>query len=73
MRDVAVVSFASAPNVRNAGAMNEVEMLMPVATEALEKSTLTLQQIGFTCSGSSDYLAGAPFSFVMAVDTWSGA
>ncbi len=47
--------------------------LMPVAAEALEKSTLTLQQIGFTCSGSSDYLAGAPFSFVMAVDTWSGA
>ena len=42
--------------------------LMPVAAEALEKSTLTLQQIGFTCSGSSDYLAGAPFSFVMAVD-----
>ncbi len=42
--------------------------LMPVAAEALEKSTLTLQQIGFTCSGSSDHLAGAPFSFVMAVD-----
>ena len=68
MRDVAVVSFAQAPNVRNAGAMNEVEILMPVAAEALEKSTLTLQEVGFTCSGSSDYLAGAPFSFVMAID-----
>ncbi len=68
MRDVAVVSFAQAPNVRNSGAMNEVEILMPVTAEALEQSTLTLQEIGFTCSGSSDYLAGAPFSFVMAID-----
>ncbi len=68
MRDVAVVSFAQAPNVRDAGAMNEVEILMPVVAEALEQSTLTLQEIGFTCSGSSDYLAGAPFSFVTAID-----
>jgi len=68
MRDVAIVSFTQAPNVRDAGAMNEVEILMPLVAEALEKSTLTLQEIGFTCSGSSDYLAGAPFSFVMAID-----
>ena len=68
MREVAVVSFAQAPNVRDAGAKNEVELLMPVAHAALERAGLTLQEIGFTCSGSSDYLAGAPFSFVMAID-----
>lgn len=68
MRDVAVVSFAQSPSVRREERRNEVEMLMPVLGEALERSGLERRQIGFTCSGSSDYLAGQPFSFVAAVD-----
>jgi len=68
MRDVAVVSFAQAPNVRRENLRNEVEMLIPVVHEAVEKSGIPKQEIGFTCSGSSDYLAGQSFSFVMAVD-----
>ena len=68
MREVAIVSFAQAPNVRDAGALNEVELLMPVVAEALESSGIPMQEIGFTCSGSSDFLQGVPFSFVLAVD-----
>ena len=47
---------------------NEVEILMPVVTEAVERSGLPRQEIGFTCSGSCDYLQGQPFAFVMALD-----
>ena len=68
MREVAVVSFAQAPNVRDAGECNEVELLMPVVAEAVERSGIPRREIGFTCSGSCDYLQGAPFAFVMALD-----
>jgi len=68
MRDVAVVSFAQAPSVRADQLRNEVEILMPVVAEALGRSGISKHEIGFTCSGSSDYLAGQPFSFVMALD-----
>ncbi|MFP6626585.1 MAG: thiolase domain-containing protein [Deltaproteobacteria bacterium] len=68
MRDVAVISFAQSPSVRRETDRNEVEMLMPVVTEAIERSGLERKQIGFTCSGSSDYLCGVSFSFVTALD-----
>lgn len=68
MRDVAVVSFAQATNVRSDMLRNEVEILMPVVHEALAKSGIDKREIGFTCSGSSDYLAGQPFAFVTALD-----
>jgi acetyl-CoA acetyltransferase len=68
MRDVAVISFAQAPSVRRDIVHNEVEILMPVVAEAVASSGLTRDRIGFTVSGSCDYLAGVPFSFVMALD-----
>jgi acetyl-CoA acetyltransferase len=68
MREVAVVSFAQAPSVRRDIIHNEVEILMPVVAEAIASSGLTRDRIGFTVSGSCDYLAGIPFSFVMALD-----
>ena len=68
MRDVAVVSFAQSASVRAEETRNEVEMLMPVVHDAIERSGIGRKQIGFTCSGSSDYLAGAPFSFVSGLD-----
>jgi acetyl-CoA acetyltransferase len=66
MRDVAIVSFAQAAFPQTQA--NEPEMLLPVLDQAVEQVGLTKQDIGFTCSGSSDYLAGAPFSFVAALD-----
>lgn len=68
MRDVAVVSFAQAPSVRSDTVRNEVEILMPVVSEVIERSGIARDQIGFVCSGSSDYLAGQPFAFVTALD-----
>ena len=68
MRDVAVVAVAQTPSVRREQTCNEVEMLMPVLTEALRRSGLRREEIGFTVSGSCDYLAGQPFSFVSALD-----
>jgi acetyl-CoA acetyltransferase len=68
MRDVAVVGFAQAPSVRRDLVHNEVEILMPVVSSVLETTGLTLQQIGFTVSGSCDYLAGQPFAFVSGLD-----
>lgn len=69
MRDVAVVSFAqSEPMSRAVVDANEVEMLMPVTRAALDRVGLTIRDIGFTCSGSTDYLAGVAFSFVQTLD-----
>jgi acetyl-CoA acetyltransferase len=67
-RPVAIVSFAQADNVRREDRHNEVEMLLPVVTEVLERVGCTKSDMGFVCSGSSDYLVGAPFSFVGALD-----
>src|SRR5688500_16158303 len=67
MRDVAVVSFASFTTPRERE-RNEVEMLMPVVGEAIERSGIDRKAIGFTMSGSCDYLAGVPFAFVSGLD-----
>ncbi len=68
MRDVAIVSFAQSHHVRAAEDLNEVEMLMPVTRQALDNVGLDIADIGFTCSGSTDYLAGNAFSFVSTLD-----
>jgi acetyl-CoA acetyltransferase len=71
-RDVAVVGFAQAlypaPEQGEVAGYSEIEILLPVVREALERSNLRREDIGFTCSGSCDYLTGAPFSFVEALD-----
>jgi acetyl-CoA acetyltransferase len=43
-------------------------MLVPIFREVYSSTGLTKDDIGFWCSGSSDYLAGRAFSFVAAVD-----
>ena len=63
MRDVAIVSFAQSGG-RVDVEETETQMLFPVITEAIERSGIPRKEIGFTCSGSADYLAGAPFAFV---------
>ncbi len=65
---VAVVSFAQSKHVRREAAHNEVEMLLPVVGEVFGNIGITKDDVGFICSGSTDYLIGGPFSFVMALD-----
>jgi acetyl-CoA acetyltransferase len=67
-RDVAVVAFAQSQHIRRETAHNEVEMVMPVLHQVKADLGLDQSAIDFTCSGSTDYLAGAAFSFVMALD-----
>jgi len=68
MRDVAVVAFAESPYGTSEGTTSGVEMLVPVFREVFAQTGLSKDDIGFWCSGSSDYLAGRAFSFVTAVD-----
>ena len=70
MNDVAVVGFAHAPHVRRTeGTTNGVEMLMPCFASIYQELGLKQTDIGFWCSGSSDYLAGRAFSFISAIDS----
>jgi acetyl-CoA acetyltransferase len=67
--DVAIVGFAQSPvRVREDATTSGVEMLVPIFAEVFREVGLTRRDIGFWCSGSSDYLAGRAFSFVSAVD-----
>ena len=69
MTEVAIVGFAQSPcRVREDATTGGVEMLVPIFAEAFGATGLTKADIGFWCSGSSDYLAGRAFSFVQAVD-----
>ena len=67
-RDVAVVAFAQTVHQRSTDQLSEVELVLPVLHDVLKQTGLTTDRIGFTCSGSSDYLAGRAFSFTMALD-----
>jgi acetyl-CoA acetyltransferase len=67
--DVAVVGFAqSRCGIHRDATTGGVEMLVPIFAEVFRATGLAKSDIGFWCSGSSDYLAGRAFSFVQAVD-----
>jgi acetyl-CoA acetyltransferase len=69
LTEVAIVGFAQSPvMIRDDSTTSGVEMLVPIFREVYAQTGLTRTDIGFWCSGSSDYLAGRAFSFVQAVD-----
>jgi acetyl-CoA acetyltransferase len=61
--DIAIVGFAESPRVQPEGT-NDVARLIPTISAALESVGLTRPDVDFWCSGSADYLTGAPFAFV---------
>ncbi|WCO66136.1 thiolase domain-containing protein [Iamia majanohamensis] len=72
MRDVAIVSFAQSGSLVGTD-LSETQVILPVITEAVERAGIERSDIGFTCSGSADYLSGTPFAFVAnleAVGAW---
>lgn len=68
MREIAIVSFARTPHVRDAGAQNDIELVMDVTRRTMQAVDYTIDDVDFICSGSCDYLGGAAFAFVNAVD-----
>ncbi|MCH2439158.1 MAG: lipid-transfer protein [Acidimicrobiales bacterium] len=67
MREVAVVSSAIY-QVEALTFTTDVQLMVPLINEARSAVGLTQADIGFTCSGSSDFLAGQGFSFVQTLD-----
>ena len=66
MRNVAIVAAASRQEEKMLD--TEVEMMIPLISEVRDRVGLDQTELGFTCSGSSDFLAGQAFSFVMTLD-----
>ncbi|MFC4562126.1 lipid-transfer protein [Nocardiopsis mangrovi] len=66
--DVAVVGFAQTAHRPVDAGVSEVALVREVVADVLEQTGIDRGDIGFTVSGSLDYLAGAPFSFVSALD-----
>lgn len=66
-RDVAVIGFAQVTAACDRE-RNEVELIIPAVRGALADADMERQQVGFTISGSCDYLAGGPFTFVSGLD-----
>lgn len=67
MRSVHIIGVAELPFVAQ-DLRSEAELVQAVTAQALKDAGLGRKDIGFTCSGSSDYSMGRPFSFVMALD-----
>ena len=68
MRPVTIAGFAQLPNLLRDTQHDEAEMVQRVTADALAAAGLSRSDVGFTCSGSNDYVMGKPFSFAMALD-----
>lgn len=69
MQHIAIVAYHQSRAVADAGACNEVELIMPVLAEVYAQVGIgNAQDVDFVCSGSCDYLQGAAFAFVSGVD-----
>ncbi|AQA19073.1 lipid-transfer protein [Halioglobus japonicus] len=69
MKEIAIVGYQQSDAVSDAGACNEVELIMPVLGRVYEQVGIgSAQDVDFVCSGSCDYMQGAAFAFVMGVD-----
>lgn len=68
MRPIHIVGFAQLDHALRDTARDEAEMVQQVTAAALEDAGLGRKDVGFTCSGSNDYVMGRAFSFTMAID-----
>ncbi len=61
--DIAIVGWSQTKLVSRA-VLSEPQLCLQAITGAIASSGVNLRDIGFTCSGSCDYLSGGPFVFV---------
>ncbi len=66
LREISVAGFAQVVSPRSE--RDETELLVEVIGAALAEAGLARREIGFTVSGSCDFLVGRPFTFVTALD-----
>jgi acetyl-CoA acetyltransferase len=67
MVDVAIVGYGQVPSVRSTE-ITETQMVLDVTQQALRMAGVDRHDIGFTVSGSCDYLAGQSFAFVQTIE-----
>ena len=67
MIDVAVVGYGQVPSVRSTE-ITETQMVLEVTHRAVAMAGVDRHDIGFTVSGSCDYLAGQTFAFVQTIE-----
>ena len=67
MVDVAIVGYGQVPSVR-CTEITETQMVLDVTQQALRMAGVDRHDIGFTVSGSCDYLAGQAFAFVQTIE-----
>jgi acetyl-CoA acetyltransferase len=67
MVDVAIVGYGQVPSVRSTE-ITETQMVLDVTQQALRMAGVDRHDIGFTVSGSCDYLAGQAFAFVQTIE-----
>ena len=67
MVDVAIVGYGQVPSVRSTP-VTETQMVLDVTQQALRMAGVDRHDIGFTVSGSCDYLAGQSFAFVQTIE-----
>jgi acetyl-CoA acetyltransferase len=65
--DVAIVGYGQVPSVRSAE-ITETQMVLDVTQRAMRAAGVDRHDIGFTVSGSCDYLAGQSFAFVQTIE-----
>jgi acetyl-CoA acetyltransferase len=67
MVDVAIVGYGQVPSVRSTE-ITETQMVLDVTQQAIRMAGVDHHDIGFTVSGSCDYLAGQAFAFVQTIE-----
>ena len=72
MKDIAVVAYHQSDCVAQAGAANEVELIMPQLRAVFDQVGLNnAQDVDFVCSGSCDYLQGAALPLWRVWTRWA--
>ncbi len=65
--DIAIVGWHQTPSVRRSP-ITETQLCLDAVLGAIASAGVSIRDIGFTCSGSCDYLTGGPFAFVSNLD-----
>jgi acetyl-CoA acetyltransferase len=67
MDDIAIIGWGRTPLTRRTD-VTEPQLCLQANLEALAMAGVSTRDIGFTCSGSCDYLSGGPFVFVQNLE-----